>query len=91
MNDTPGEVDSPGHFIPYRPSTVQLLDAVKNQVKVRIGIITNLLGDQTVEQGRRMIREAELSQDPKTGKFLTIGDYVDGIVGDDLTIGLDHV
>ena len=75
--DTLGEVDSPGHFIPYRPSTAQLLDGVKNQIKVRIGIITNLPSDQTAEQGHRMIREAELSQDPKTGKPLTIGDYVD--------------
>ena len=75
--DTLGEVDSPGHFIPYRPSTAQLLDAVRNQIQVRIGIITNLPGDQTSEQGHRMIRAAELSQDPKTGKPLTIGDYVD--------------
>ena len=76
-HDTLGEVDSPGHFIPYRPSTAQLLDAAKNQIKVRIGIIMNLPGDQTAEQGHRMIRAAELSQDPKTGKPLTIGDYVD--------------
>ncbi|MBV8128787.1 MAG: hypothetical protein JO114_14160 [Planctomycetaceae bacterium] len=37
--DTLGEVDSPAHFIRYRPSTAQRLDAVKNQIKVRIGII----------------------------------------------------
>ena len=75
--DTLGEVDRPGHFIPYRPSTEQLLDGVKNQIKVRIGIITNVPSDQTAEQAHRMIREAELSQDPKTGRPLTIGDYID--------------
>ena len=48
--DTLGEVDRPGHFIPYRPSTEQLLDGVKNQIKVRIGIITNVPSDQTAEQ-----------------------------------------
>ena len=45
--DTLGEVDRPGHLIPYRPSTAQLLEAVSTQLKLRIGVITNLPADVT--------------------------------------------
>src|SRR5262249_45572257 len=75
--DTLGEVDRPGHLVPYRPSTEKLLAAVKNVLKLKIGIITNLPADVSDEQGRRMVVEAVLSEDPKAGKPVTIGDYID--------------
>lgn len=42
IRDTLGEVDRPGHLVPYKPSTEKLLDAMKSVVGVRIGVITNL-------------------------------------------------
>lgn len=84
--DTLGEVDSPGHLIPYRPSTEQLLMACRD-LGVRIGVITNLPGDPltdpstpdyglTDEQGKNMVVNAVLSQDPSSQKLRTIGDFI---------------
>lgn len=75
IRDTLGEVDRPGHLIPYRPSTEQLLDAV-SQMHVTLGAITNLPDNVTDEQGRDMLCTALLSEDEKTGKPKTIGNYI---------------
>jgi hemerythrin-like domain-containing protein/histidinol phosphatase-like enzyme len=69
--DTLGEVDRPGHLLPYRPSTEKLLSAMKN-VGMRMGVITNLPKEISAEQGRKMVRDAVLSETP----MLTIGDFI---------------
>src|SRR5262245_28265730 len=73
--DTLGSVDRPGHLVPYRPTTEQLLESVK-ALGVKIGVITNLPDNVSSEQGRKMVREAVLSEDSATGKVRTIGDYI---------------
>jgi hemerythrin-like domain-containing protein len=73
--DTLGEVDRPGHLVPYRPSTEQFLGGLK-ALGVTIGVITNLPEDLPAEKGKAMIISAELSQDPVTGKIRTIGDFI---------------
>jgi hemerythrin-like domain-containing protein/beta-phosphoglucomutase-like phosphatase (HAD superfamily) len=67
VRDTLGEVDRPGHLVTYKPSTETLLNAMRDLVNVRIGIITNLPKDVTAEDGRKMLEEAGLTVylDPK--------------------------
>ena len=74
--DTLGDVDRPGHLLPYLPSTAKLLESVKNDLKLRIGVITNLPDNVTAEQGHLMVRGAVLSQTSETNKPVTIGDYI---------------
>ena len=73
--DTLGNVAGPGHLVPFRPTTEQLLQAVK-AIGVKIGVITNLPDDVSTEAGKKMVTEAVLSQNPKSGKLRTIGDYI---------------
>jgi len=73
--DTLGNVDRPGHLVPFRPTTEQLLESVK-ALGVKIGVITNLPKDVSADQGKKMVTDAVLSQDPKSGKLRTIGDYI---------------
>lgn len=73
--DTLGEVDKPGHLVPFRPTTERLLEAVQ-AIGLKIGVITNLPPNITSAQGRQMIAGAQLSQDPQTGKVRTIGDFI---------------
>lgn len=73
--DTLGEVDRPGHLVPYRPTTQKLLEGVKS-FGLRIGVITNLPEDLTADQGKDMILKAILSQNQETGALLTIGDFI---------------
>lgn len=73
--DTLGEVDRPGHLVPYRPSTEKLLTALK-LLELRIGVITNLPDEVSAKQGKEMILTAVLSENPATGKVVTIGDYI---------------
>ena len=84
--DTLGEVGSPGHLIPYRPSTEQLLTACRD-FGVKLGVITNLPGDPlavpgtpehglTDDQGKDMVAHAVLSQDESTKSVRTIGDFI---------------
>lgn len=75
IRDTLGEVDRPGHLIPYLPSTEQLLDVV-SQMGVTLGAITNLPDNVSDEQGRDMLCTAVLSEPPDAGKPKTIGDYI---------------
>jgi hemerythrin-like domain-containing protein len=74
--DTLGEVDRPGHLIPYRPSTAKLLQDV-SAMGVTIGVITNLPDELTDDQGKDMVVNAVLSEDPETGKPVTIGKYIE--------------
>jgi hemerythrin-like domain-containing protein len=82
VRDTLGEVDRPGHLVPYRPSTERLLKAMRNDVGLRIGLITNLPDDVDADAGRRMVSEAVLSESSDGDGRLTIGDLVEpeGIV-----------
>lgn len=72
--DTLGEVDRPGHLVPFRPTTEGLLEAMQ-AIGLKIGVITNLPDNISSDQGRKMIGEAVLSQDA-TGKQRTIGDFI---------------
>ena len=72
--DTLGDVDRPGHLIPYRPTTEKLLAGVK-QMGVRIGVITNLPPDLSDAQGKTMVTTAVLSESAP-GMTLTIGDFI---------------
>jgi len=73
--DTLGEVDKPGHLVPFRPTTERLLEAVQ-AIGLKIGVITNLPPDISAAQGRQMVTSAQLSQDPATGTIKTIGDFI---------------
>ena len=73
--DTLGEVDKPGHLVPFRPTTERLLEAVR-AIGLKIGVITNLPPDISAAQGRQMVTSAQLSQDPTTGAIKTIGDFI---------------
>ena len=73
--DTLGEVDQPGHLVPFRPSTEKLLEAIK-ALGLRMGVITNLPADVTADQGKEMVLTAELSQDPVSSKVRTIGNFI---------------
>jgi hemerythrin-like domain-containing protein len=58
VRDTLGYVDRPGHLVLFKPSTRQFLQSLKNEMKVRIGIITNLPANVSHEQGVTMLKEA---------------------------------
>jgi hemerythrin-like domain-containing protein len=71
IRDTLGEVDRPGHLVPYRPSTEKLLSGMRD-VGLRIGLITNL---PPGVDGRQMIEGAVLSQNGDGIK--RISDFID--------------
>ena len=73
--DTLGSVTRPGHLVAFRPTTEALLEYVKS-MGLKIGVITNLPDNVSAEQGRTMVTSCVLSEDPKTGKVRTIGDYI---------------
>src|SRR5215212_8180428 len=73
--DTLGEVDRPGHLVPYRPSTEKLLNSMK-EVGLTIGVITNLPKDITADQGRSMIVDAVLNENGGE-RIVKIGDFID--------------
>ena len=58
IRDTLGYVDKPGHLVLFKPSTLQFLQSLKNDMKLRIGVITNLPENVSHEQGIEMLREA---------------------------------
>ncbi|MEU5160935.1 HAD family hydrolase [Streptomyces sp. NPDC020875] len=80
LRDTLGDVDRPGHLALYRPSTEKLLDAMRDLVGLRIGVITNLPAEVSAEQGHRMIAEAVVSE--HDGEVVRLADVIDprGIV-----------
>ncbi|GGW42695.1 hypothetical protein GCM10010503_18960 [Streptomyces lucensis JCM 4490] len=80
LRDTLGEVDRPGHLALYRPSTEKLLDAMRDLVGLRVGVITNLPAEVSAEQGRRMIAEAVVTE--SDGSVVHLADLLDpqGIV-----------
>ncbi len=60
VRDTLGEVDRPGHLILY-PSSLKMLDTLKNNIGYRIGVITNLPKEVTSEMGRKMLADAGIT------------------------------
>jgi hypothetical protein len=76
IRDTLGEVDRPGHLVPYAPSTEKLLTSVR-KIGCRIGVITNLPENISADQGRRMVTEAVLTQATDGRPAQTIGDFID--------------
>jgi hemerythrin-like domain-containing protein len=77
VRDTLGEVDRPGHLEPYRPSTQKLLEAARDQLGVRVGVITNLPDDVSADQGREMLGSAVLAVDQTTGAETTIAQFLE--------------
>ncbi|MCX4967442.1 hemerythrin domain-containing protein [Streptomyces sp. NBC_00654] len=80
LRDTLGDVDRPGHLALYRPSTEKLLDAMRDLVGLRVGVITNLPAEVSAEQGHRMIAEAVVTE--HNGSVVHLADILDpqGIV-----------
>lgn len=62
LKDTLGEVYRPGKLTPYRPSTTQLLGAMRDPIGVRLGVISNLPATLSADQGRVMIEDAGLAE-----------------------------
>jgi HAD superfamily hydrolase (TIGR01509 family) len=58
IRDTLGMVDRKGHLLTYKPTTDQLLDAMKQAVGLRIGLITNLPENVSSSDGKVMVKEA---------------------------------
>lgn len=58
IRDTLGVVDRKGHLVKYKPTTDQLLEAMKSAVGLRIGLITNLPKNVSAEEGKVMVQEA---------------------------------
>jgi hemerythrin-like domain-containing protein len=81
VRDTLGEVDRPGHLVPYQPSTHKLLTAMRN-IGYRVGVITNLPDNVSAEQGRAMIMEAVVQESQNGRPAVTMGEFIDrnGIV-----------
>ncbi len=77
VDGTLGEVAGPGQLVPYRPSTEELLSAV-GKMDVKLGVIMNLDDTVSDEQGRAMVVQAVLSEDPSTGAKTTIGSFIPG-------------
>jgi len=69
--DTLGEVDRPGHLVPYRPSTEKLLESMLS-LGLRLASITNLPDNLSADQWKQMITTAVLSDRPPR----TIGDFI---------------
>jgi hemerythrin-like domain-containing protein/histidinol phosphatase-like enzyme len=55
IRDTLGYVDSPGHLVLFKPSTLQFLKSLKETMGLRIGVITNLPGNVSHDQGVKML------------------------------------
>src|SRR5262245_40621539 len=62
IRDTLGIVDRKGHLVKYKPTTDQLLDAMKQVVGLRIGLITNLPTDVSREDGFQMVKEVGIAE-----------------------------
>ncbi len=60
LKDTLGEVYRPGQLTIYRPSTEQLLAAMRGPVGARIGVLSNLPRTLTSAQGHKMVEDAGL-------------------------------
>ncbi|MGH3982009.1 MAG: hypothetical protein ACRDST_04770, partial [Pseudonocardiaceae bacterium] len=58
IRDTLGVVDRRGHLLKYKPTTDQLLEAMKQVVGLRIGLITNLPENVSSADGKEMVKEA---------------------------------
>lgn len=71
IRDTLGYVDSPGHLVLFNPSTKQFLKSLKDDMGLRIGVITNLPANVTHEESVKMLRDAGI-----TDKFVATNDIV---------------
>jgi histidinol phosphatase-like enzyme len=75
VTNTLGTCDPGGNLDPYLPSTEQLLEGC-SKLGVKLGVITNLSKGLSDNQVKDMIANAEMSQNQKTGKPHTIGQYI---------------
>lgn len=58
VKDTLGTVDRPGHLVLYKPTSEHLIQQLTQVVGLRAGIIMNLPGDLSAQDGRKMLEEA---------------------------------
>lgn len=70
IRDTLGVVDRKGHLVPYRPSSFQLLDAMRG-LGLRTGLITNLPNDVTTADGLLMATDAGFGEYLDPDGFVT--------------------
>jgi hemerythrin-like domain-containing protein/histidinol phosphatase-like enzyme len=63
IRDTLGYVDRPGHLVLFKPTTMQFLKSLKNDMGLRIGAITNLPANVNHAQGVQMLRDAGITED----------------------------
>ena len=82
---TLGVTDRPGSFLPYRPSSLLLLETFK-RLGWRIGAIVNLAAGVKQTDYVQVVRNGILSEDPRTGKIITIGDF---LTAEDFTFSQD--
>jgi FMN phosphatase YigB (HAD superfamily) len=61
IRDTLGIVDRKGHLVLYRPTSVDLLKALK-AMGLRVGLITNLPSDVSSEVGFQMVMDAGIAE-----------------------------
>ncbi|HEY0154485.1 MAG TPA: HAD-IA family hydrolase [Longimicrobium sp.] len=61
VRDTLGVVDRPGHLVPFRPTTEELLKAVRSVVGYRVGVISNLPASVPAEAGQKMLDDAGIT------------------------------
>ena len=61
VRGTLGEVDRPGHLVPYRPTTERLLTDIHQVVGLRIAVISNLPANVSSEEGRKMLDDAGIT------------------------------
>lgn len=62
VKDTLGYIESPGKLITFKPTTLRLLNTIKETLGLNIGIITNLPSSVSAEQGREMLKNAGISE-----------------------------
>jgi hypothetical protein len=71
IRDTLGIVDRRGHLVKYKPSTDELLAAMREVVGLRIGLITNLPDNVSSEDGKAMVKEAGIWEFLDAGGWVT--------------------
>lgn len=71
VRGTLGEVDRPGHLLPYHLTTARLLGEMRSIVGLKVGVISNLPSNLTSADGKKMLDDAGITPflDPKAIVF----------------------
>lgn len=70
IRDTLGIVDRKGHLVLYKPTSIDLLKALK-EMGLRVGLITNLPPDVSSEVGFQMVKDAGIAEFIDAQGFVT--------------------